>query len=196
MTTTQIIILVAVAVLLVAGLALWWWRARRSDTPTQISSADVVVAPEKELTPAPSEPAARALDKPEPPKGRLAKLRSRLATSGSPLGTQLLKILSRDQLTADDWDELEELLLLADIGIEPATALVEALQIKARVEGISDPEQVREALRAELIKLVDADLNRDLNYQADGKPAVVLVVGVKGSGKTTTVGKIARILVA
>ena len=196
MTTTQIIILVAVAVLLVGGIALWWWLARRSDTPTQISSADVVVVPEKELTPVPSETAARALDKPDPPKGRLAKLRSRLATSGSPLGTQLLKILSRDQLTADDWDELEELLLLADIGIEPATELVEALRVKARVEGISEPEQVREALRAELIKLVDADLNRDLNYQAEGKPAVVLVVGVNGAGKTTTVGKIARILVA
>lgn len=195
MTTTQIIILVAVAVLLVGGIALWWWRARRSDTQTQVRSADVVV-PEKELTPVPSEPAARALDKPEPPKGRLAKLRSRLATSGSPLGTQLLKILSRDQLTADDWDELEELLLLADIGIEPATELVEALRVKARVEGISEPEQVREALRTELIKLVDADLNRDLNYQAEGKPAVVLVVGVNGAGKTTTVGKIARILVA
>jgi fused signal recognition particle receptor len=142
------------------------------------------------------------LDVPAPVAGRFARLRGRLARSGSPLGARLLTVLSRDHLTEDDWDELEETLLLADVGAGPSGDLIDALRTRVRVEGLREPGAVRAALRDELIALVDPTLDRSLNLVpgADGAgaptPAVVLVVGVNGTGKTTTVGKLARVLVA
>ena len=143
-----------------------------------------------------------ALEVPEAPAGRLARLRDRLARSGSPLGTKLLAVLSRDHLSEDDWDELEETLLLADVGAGPATELIDALRTQVRVQGVKDPASVRALLRDELIRLVDPTLDRSLHTtpgtdEAGEKvPAVVLVVGVNGTGKTTTVGKLTRVLVA
>ena len=142
------------------------------------------------------------LEKPAPVEGRFARLRGRLARSGSPLGTRLLAVLSRDHLTEDDWDELEETLLLADVGAGPTGDLIDALRTRVRVEGLKDPAAVRAALREQLIALVDPSLDRSLNLAPgtapDGTPtpAVLLVVGVNGTGKTTTVGKLARVLVA
>ena len=143
-----------------------------------------------------------SLEVPEPVGGRLARLRDRLARSGSPLGQKLLAVLSRDHLSEDDWDELEEVLLLADVGAGPTTELIDALRTQVRVHGIADAAVVRDMLRAELLKLVDPTLDRSLGTTGataeDGSPtpAVVLVVGVNGTGKTTTVGKLARVLVA
>jgi fused signal recognition particle receptor len=105
-----------------------------------------------------------------------------------------LALLSRDHLTESDWDELEEALLVADIGAGPAEELVTALKTRVRVEGTADTNRVRQILREELIKLVNPNLDRSLKLE--GNPAVVLVVGVNGTGKTTTIGKLARILVA
>ena len=150
---------------------------------------------------------APPVERPAPVAGRLARLRDRLASSGSPLGARLLAVLSRDSLTQDDWDELEEELLLADIGMEPTTELLDALRTRVRVLGVREPAVVRGLLREELVALVDkgADgeaLDRSLRVDPgaaeDGSrlPAVVLVVGVNGTGKTTTVGKLARVLVA
>ncbi|QGQ19685.1 signal recognition particle-docking protein FtsY [Cellulomonas sp. JZ18] len=145
---------------------------------------------------------APPLETPAPTAGRLRRLRERLARSGSPLGTRLLSVLSRDQLTEDDWDELEETLLLADVGAGPTDEIMQALRTRVRVEGHSDPVQVRAVLREQLLALVDPSLDRSLRTApvttADGEPvpAVVLVVGVNGTGKTTTVGKLARVLVA
>jgi fused signal recognition particle receptor len=138
-----------------------------------------------------------ALETPEPVAGRLVRLRERLARSGSPLGTRLLTVLSRDHLTEDDWDEIEETLLLADVGPGPSGELVERLRERVRVLGVRDPAAVRGLLREQLIALVGIDADRALALDgADGGPAVVLVVGVNGTGKTTTVGKLARVLVA
>ncbi|WP_336706058.1 signal recognition particle-docking protein FtsY [Oerskovia sp. USHLN155] len=143
-----------------------------------------------------------AVEVPEAVGGRLARLRGRLARSGSPLGSKLLAVLSRDHLTEDDWDELEETLLLADVGAGPAGELIESLRTRVRVLGVRDPASVRELLREELVALVDPSLDRSLatapQTAEDGTrlPAVVLVVGVNGTGKTTTVGKLARVLVA
>ena len=143
-----------------------------------------------------------SLEVPEPVGGRLARLRDRLARSGSPLGQKLLAVLSRDHLSEDDWDELEEVLLLADVGAGPTTELIDALRTQVRVHGIADAAVVRDMLRSELLKLVDPTLDRSLGTTGataeDGSPtpAVVLVVGVNGTGKTTTVGKLARVLVA
>lgn len=142
------------------------------------------------------------LDVPAPVAGRLTRLRDRLSRSGSPLGTRLLQVLSRDHLTEDDWDELEETLLLADVGAGPTGEIVDALRTRVRVEGLREPGQVRAVLRDQLLAIVDPSLDRSLRTapgtSADGAavPAVVLVVGVNGTGKTTTVGKLARVLVA
>ncbi|MGN8246742.1 signal recognition particle-docking protein FtsY [Cellulomonas soli] len=145
---------------------------------------------------------AAALEVPAPVQGRMARLRDRLARSGSPLGARLLSVLSRDHLGEEDWDELEEVLLLADVGAGPATELIDALRTQARVHGLSDAAQVRALLREQLLALVDPSMDRSLATTPataeDGThvPAVVLVVGVNGTGKTTTVGKLARVLVA
>ncbi|QZN84572.1 signal recognition particle-docking protein FtsY [Cellulomonas sp. C5510] len=164
-------------------------------------------APEAEA-PAPAAPAPEdaaappAIEVPAPAAGRLARLRDRLARSGSPLGARMLQVLSRDHLGEDDWDELEETLLLADVGAGPSADLVDALRTQARVQGLKDPAQVRALLREQLLALVDPGLDRSLATSPrtgeDGTalPAVVLVVGVNGTGKTTTVGKLARVLVA
>jgi fused signal recognition particle receptor len=132
----------------------------------------------------------------------MVRLRERLARSGSPLGARLLGVLSRDHLSADDWDELEETLLLADVGAGPTGELLDALRTSVRVAGLTDAAATRAVLREQLVALVDPTLDRSLavtpRTDAAGErvPAVVLVVGVNGAGKTTTVGKLARVLVA
>jgi len=163
------------------------------------ATADVVA--EAAVTPGPP-----ALDEPTPVAGRMVRLRERLARSGSPLGSRLLAVLSRDHLTEDDWEELEETLLLADVGAGPTGELVDALRERVRVLGVRDTAAVRDLLREQLLVLVDPSMDRTLHVAPTVtvdeagvpgvRPAVVLVVGVNGTGKTTTVGKLARVLVA
>ena len=173
-----------------------------TSTPERPAPAPEAEAPEVEVPGAEQAATAPALEVPAPAAGRLSRLRDRLARSGSPLGARMLQVLSRDHLTEDDWDELEETLLLADVGAGPSADLVEALRTQARVQGLKDPVQVRALLREQLLALVDPTLDRSLatapTSGEDGAtvPAVVLVVGVNGTGKTTTVGKLSRVLVA
>lgn len=150
-----------------------------------------VAAPE-----APTLPAEPQLEKPEGTASRLVRLRQRLAGSQSGLGRGLLALLSRDRLDEDTWEDIEDTLLTADLGVAPTQQLVEGLRTRLRVEG-NEAGDPRTVLREELIKLVDPTMDRRLQISgADGKPGVVLVVGVNGAGKTTTVGKVSRILVA
>lgn len=170
------------------------------DVSTEAAEAAVpVTEEEEEAQPATQEEesAEAVLETPEPAQGRMQRLRSRLAKSGS-FGKMLLGVLGRGDLSAADWEEIEDTLLMADLGIAATDELMEDLRTQAKVLGTSDPEKIREILRAKLIELVNPDLDRSLNLeQADGtKPGIVLAVGVNGTGKTTTVGKIARILVA
>ncbi|MFJ4228299.1 signal recognition particle-docking protein FtsY [Paenarthrobacter nicotinovorans] len=138
-----------------------------------------------------------AIDTPAPVEGRLTRLRARLVKSNNILGKGLLALLSGDKIDENVWDEVEETLLLADLGTEPTMQLVDALRERVKVLGTRSPEDVRTMLREELIKLVDPGMDRSLNVDRKGdRPAVVLVVGVNGVGKTTTVGKLARVLVA
>ncbi|MFI2566033.1 signal recognition particle-docking protein FtsY [Paenarthrobacter sp. NPDC018779] len=138
-----------------------------------------------------------AVETPAPVEGRLARLRARLVKSNNVLGKGLLALLSGDKIDENVWDEVEETLLLADLGTEPTMELVDALRERVKVLGTRDPEHVKAMLREELIKLVDPGMDRSLNVARQGdRPAVVLVVGVNGVGKTTTVGKLARVLVA
>jgi fused signal recognition particle receptor len=139
-----------------------------------------------------------ALEAPEPSANRLVRLRSRLARSNSAVGKGLLSLLSRDKLDEDTWEEIEEVLLTSDLGIGPTQELVEALRTRTRVLGTRSPEELRELLKEELLKLVDPSMDRTVrSLREDGEgPAVVLVAGVNGVGKTTTTGKLARVLIA
>ncbi len=140
-------------------------------------------------------PAAPALERPESPAGRWSRLRARLARSQASLGRSLLSVLSRDRLGEDDWEAIEDTLLAADVGVGPTQELVQALRARLRAAG--GQTDARQALRHELVRLVDPTLDRTVRVEgAPGKPGVVLVVGVNGTGKTTTVGRIARVLVA
>ena len=137
------------------------------------------------------------IERPDPVAGRLVRLRGRLSRSNGLLGMALLALLSRQTIDEATWDEVEETLLLADLGSGPTTDLVERLRRRVAVEGTRDPQQARALLREELVTLVGADVDRSLAVErTDGRPAVVLVVGVNGTGKTTTVGKLARMFVA
>jgi fused signal recognition particle receptor len=144
----------------------------------------------------PSGSTAVTLDVPESTARRLVRLRQRLSRSQSALGRGLLALLSRDVVDEDTWEEIEDTLITADVGVVPTQELVARLRTRVKVEGTSSAS-VQDILRQELVTLVDPSLDRSLDVdRRDGKPAVLLMVGVNGTGKTTTVGKLARVLVS
>ena len=162
------------------------------DTPTRtIEDSDLPSGTATgTLEPAPT------LEVPESTASRLVRLRQRLSRSQSALGRGLLALLSRDVIDEDTWEEIEDLLITADVGVAPTQELVARLRTRVKVEGVSSAS-VHDILREELVTLVEPSLDRSLAVnRKEGRPAVVLMVGVNGTGKTTTVGKLARILVA
>jgi fused signal recognition particle receptor len=199
---TVVVVLAALAVVAgsVLGLVTRTRRAARSrvERPSRPTGpAPPVVEDTDRLEPPLEAGAVLVGERPEPVDGRLVRLRARLARSQSTLGRGLLALLSRDRIDEDTWQGVEDILLLADVGVVPTDELVNRLRDRVRVEGIASPEAARAVLRGELLSLVDAGLDRDLAVDRhDDLPAVVLVVGVNGTGKTTTVGKLARVLVA
>ncbi|MGW1375599.1 signal recognition particle-docking protein FtsY [Streptomyces sp. NPDC002446] len=150
----------------------------------------------------PEAPAAPAIEVPEPTAGRLVRLRARLSRSQNTLGKGLLTLLSREHLDEETWEEIEDTLLTADVGVAPTQELVDRLRERVKVLGTRTPEELRTLLREELLTLIGPDFDRTV-HTANGIgngggeiPGVVLVVGVNGTGKTTTTGKLARVLVA
>ena len=144
-----------------------------------------------------SEEPVQEVEIPESIPSRMGRLRARLARSGA-LGKSLLSLLSRGDLSATDWEEIEDSLLIADLGLDATEELMEALRTRVKVENTSDPQVVRALLREELLKLVGPDMDRSVNLDvrevdAVRVPATILMVGVNGTGKTTTTGKMARI---
>ena len=140
---------------------------------------------------------AQEVEVPESIPSRMGRLRARLARSGA-LGKSLLSLLSRGDLSATDWEEIEDSLLIADLGLDATEELMEALRTRVKVENTSDPQVVRALLREELLKLVGPDMDRSVNLGVRDVagvrvPATILMVGVNGTGKTTTTGKMARI---
>ncbi|WFF03370.1 signal recognition particle-docking protein FtsY [Micromonospora sp. WMMD964] len=134
---------------------------------------------------------------PEPTAGRLVRLRSRLSRSQNVFGKGLLGLLARDHLDEDVWEEIEDSLITADVGVDATRDIVDRLRERTRVLGTRSASELRALLAAELVNALDPTLDRSLRTAPkDGVPAVVLVVGVNGAGKTTTCGKIARVLVA
>lgn len=167
---------------------------RRTIEEVGLPDTDVREAPA-----APAAPAEPVIEIPEPSEGRLVRLRARLSRSQNSLGKGLLTLLSRERLDEETWEEIEDTLLTADVGVAPTQELVEALRERVKVLGTRTPEELRALLRDELVKLVGEDLDRTVHTETRGsvdRPGVVLVVGVNGTGKTTTTGKLGRVLVA
>ena len=203
----------------VAGLSVYLTRGRRKpiargEEPKQVTAGGdeepLVTAPSVEPEPAAEpaettevveEPAAEVVEpqveEVEQPRSRMARLRRRLASSNNALARAVADLLSSDNIDDDTWDDFETTLITSDLGVGPSTELVETLRKRLSIDGVEDPAQAKEALREELVKLVDPSLDRSLNLDhEEGKPAVVMMVGVNGTGKTTTVGKLGRVLVA
>lgn len=172
---------------------------------TEVESATSSATPESpvaiEPTPvgsAVTESATPAVETPEAAGTRMQRLKARLSKSGNPFGKALFNILAKDQLSEADWEDVEDTLLLADVGAEASEQLVGELRNDARIAGQSDPAEVRAALKDKLLKLVGTDVDRRLNADKEGanKPSVIIMVGVNGTGKTTTAGKLSRLLVS
>jgi fused signal recognition particle receptor len=205
-------LIIGIAVVLLAGLvglvtSRLSGRRRTPTTPAAPTEAEPRVGDDAETprdTPTrtvedaelPTATTDTALEVPESTASRLVRLRQRLARSQSPLGRGLLALLSRDVVDEDTWEEIEDTLITADVGVHPSQELVARLRTRVKVES-STSTSVRQILREELVTLVDPSLDRSLSVsRGNGRPAVVLMVGVNGTGKTTTVGKLARVLVA
>jgi fused signal recognition particle receptor len=203
-------LLIVLAVLIIAGLGLVVPRLRRRPPAPPAPPEEIRVpeaAPQVPVieAPAPAPPVEAPtievppllIERPEPTTGRLVRLRARLARSQNVLGRGLLAVLSRDRLDDEAWEEVEEALIVADVGVDATRELVERLRERTRVLGTRNATELRGLLTEELVEALNPKLDRSLKATpTDGKPAVLLVVGVNGSGKTTTCGKIARVLVA
>ncbi len=192
MTTLEYVLLGLGVVLIVAAVTAVLVRPRGAKpAPPEAAPppASPVEAPEV---------AAPPVEAPEPAAGRLVRLRARLARSQSSLGRGLLSLLSRDTLDEETWEGVEDTLLGADVGVGPTDEIVQRLRTRLQVEGTrGDEAAVHAVLQEELVALVDPGMDRSLRVDGAGAlPGVVMVVGVNGTGKTTTVGRIARVLLA
>nr|WP_194945768.1 signal recognition particle-docking protein FtsY [Mycolicibacterium malmesburyense]CRL67703.1 signal recognition particle-docking protein FtsY [Mycolicibacterium malmesburyense] len=170
--------------------------------PAPAEPARAEPAPAEEAEPAPVEPApvgeaAPALDEIAPTEGRLERLRGRLAKSQNTLGRSMLGLLGGGDLDEESWEEVEDTLLIADLGPVVTESVVSALRSRMASSRVRSEADARAVLREVLISELQPDLDRSIRAlpHAD-KPSVLLVVGVNGTGKTTTVGKLARVLVA
>ena len=167
-------------------------------TETSVGNKPASVEPAVAEPSKPAETVASTVETPEAAGTRMQRLKARLSKSGNPFGKALFNILAKDQLSEADWEDVEDTLLLADVGAEASEQLVDELRNDARIAGQSDPAEVRAALKDKLLKLVGTDTDRRLNANKENanKPSVIIMVGVNGTGKTTTAGKLARLFVA
>lgn len=152
-------------------------------------------APAEESKPADVEP--KPQDTIEPAVGRIGKLRGRLSKSQNVFGRSVLGMLSAGDLDDDAWEDIETQLIQADLGVKITTNVVDELREMIAERGVSSEDEARAMLRECLIAACKPELDRSIKAMPyNGKPAVVLVVGVNGTGKTTTTGKLARVLVS
>lgn len=185
--------------------------------PEAAAQPETAAQPEPVVNP---EPAAKPeIVKPENSQSRLVRLRSKLAHSANPFGKALFSILSRDHLSEEDWEDVEDTLLLADVGAEASEKIVDELRQDSRAQGTRSAEEVRDMLRERLLDAVGRDTDRSLEALSNNEPAepaaaeqaaseqtapaeqahplhVIIMVGVNGTGKTTTAGKLGRLFVA
>jgi fused signal recognition particle receptor len=133
----------------------------------------------------------------EPTAGRLERLRGKLSKSRNAFGTSLLGLLGAGDLDEDSWQDVEDTLLIADLGAATTNEIVGTLRSKIAGSAVRTEAEAQALLRGVLIDALGPKMDRSLKALPHaGKPAVLLVVGVNGVGKTTTTGKLARVLVA
>lgn len=205
MDTSLVLVLAVVLIGLALGVMVGLLLRRGRPSPPHIDEAasaqreitfdQPITSPPIETEAPPGEAAVWEVEVPAPAKGRMHRLRARLARSQT-LGSGLLSLLTRDRIDEATWDEVEELLLTSDLGVTPTRELMDRLRTRVRIDGSSDANEVRALLREELLAMVGPEMDRNLRSSATGRPAVLLIVGVNGTGKTTTTGKLARVLIA
>lgn len=178
-----------------------------SETPEDAADSETAEEPEPDAqteqsvsdTAEQTEPEVEEIEKPESKTSRMRRLKERLAGKGK-FGRAILNVLSSADLEDSDWEAIEDELLAADMGVEPTVELIGKLKVKQKVAGEKDATQVRRMAKRMLTDMLDRKAERSLNLEVpEGSPtktAGILMVGVNGGGKTTTVGKLARLLVA
>lgn len=187
-------IVVAIVAILAAAGGWWGVRSRRTGKPLPPPEGDISApAPPSAPADAPAKrpPQGPAAEVPEDVASRFERRRSRV---GGAFGARLASFFGRSDYDDSAWDELEEALLTADVG----STMTEKILASVRARVHSGESSPRDAVREALIEAMDPDADRSLavGTPGDGNLAPVLVVGVNGVGKTTTVGKLARVLVA
>lgn len=175
--------------------------AERTEQPEPAAPAETPDSDSSEPTEPtePTEPEVEEIEKPESKTSRMRRLKERLAGKGK-FGRAILNVLSSADLQAADWEAIEDELLAADMGVEPTVELIDKLKVKQKVAGEKDAAQVRRMAKRMLTDMLDRKAERGLNLEvpedSPTQTAGILMVGVNGGGKTTTVGKLARLLVA
>ncbi|WP_135459960.1 signal recognition particle-docking protein FtsY [Mycobacterium sp. DL99] len=166
--------------------------------PVEPAEPEVVAEPEPVVEPIDTpDPVAAAVEDIAPAEGRMDRLRGRLAKSQNALGRSMLGLLGGGDLDEDSWEAIEDTLLIADLGPVVTESVVAALRERMASKSVRSEADARAVLREVLMSELRPELDRSIKAlpHAD-KPSVLLVVGVNGTGKTTTVGKLARVLVA
>ncbi len=186
-------------------------RERTQEAAAAAEAQTASAAEAREVTEVPEEPTSETAsadtelaETPEQPMediapaaGRLGKLRGRLSRSQNAIGQGLMGILSAGDLDDDAWEEIEDTLIMADLGTKATMKVTESLREKIAERGVNSEAEAREMLRESLIEVGHPEMDRSIKAMPnEGKPAVIMVVGVNGTGKTTTTGKLARVLVA
>jgi len=208
MELVVILVIVALAVVLIAGGLFLSRRSTRTDRgvpeittrpapPRPKAPPPPVVAPEEAEEAAVEAPPVAPVEAPPeapveaPPAPRVKpRLRDRLGRTRAAFAGAFSGIAGRGKVDDETWDELEEALILADVGVPTTTKVMDAVRERAKAERVSDPDRVIEILREELITLL-ADADRELHVGATA-PTVWMFVGVHGVGKTTSIAKLAQ----
>ena len=171
--------------------------APRDIAPTQSAQEETKPVASAAQIPGTVDSVALSLDVPETMAARSAKLRDRLGRSQGSLGQVFRQVFSGSNIDESAWQELEDTLIMADLGVSAATGVVERLKTAVKKSGATSAPELIELAKQELTALVDGGYDRSLKTDRhDDRPAVVLTVGVNGTGKTTTTGKLARMLSA
>ena len=179
-------------------------EVRLPEAPPADTASTEVPAPAADEVIAPTPPDVGAIAPPAPdvgaiapPEGRLERLRGRLAKSQNAFGRSMLGLLGGGDLDEASWDEVEDTLLIADLGPVTTASVIEHLRARLAATSVRTEAEARAILREVLISELNPGLDRSIKALPHAeKPSVLLVVGVNGTGKTTTVGKLARVLVA
>jgi fused signal recognition particle receptor len=200
MELVVILVIVALAIVLIGGGLFLSRRATRADkglpeaktrpAPTRPTAPPPPVPTEAETVAAPVEVEPEAEPEPEVVERVKPRLRDRLGKTRAAFAGAFAGIAGRGKVDDETWEDLEEALILADVGVPTTTKVIEAVRERAKAEKVGDPERVIELLREELVTLL-ADADRVLHH-GDAKPSVWMFVGVNGVGKTTSIAKLAQ----